>query len=274
MSPNRPTSSQRRGFTFVELLFAVMILGVGFIMVAAIFPVAIRQTQTNLEETSAAALGRDAANMIQRLASDQIMADTGGVVACPDAFWAAIRGNLRLDRDTRRAWTAMYRRNPGETCAQIYLLAVESRNRPTYDVRDITPAGDSPANLQPRNVRVDLTHSADGRDIVEIRQNLTTGNHAAAAEGAYLIVASDGVAGPNTGRVYRLGNARPDLSPTTWELMPGSNTQSDDEDLSGASALLIGRALADPSRPYDPSSNPYEGPAQDIGLYSTFVRVH
>ena len=35
-----------RGFSFTEVLFAVMILGIGFIMVAAIFPVAIQQATT------------------------------------------------------------------------------------------------------------------------------------------------------------------------------------------------------------------------------------
>lgn len=43
----------RRAFSFVEILFAVMILGVGFIMVAAMFPVALRQTQLSNDETMA-----------------------------------------------------------------------------------------------------------------------------------------------------------------------------------------------------------------------------
>mgnify|MGYP003884520069 CR=1 FL=1 len=40
-----------RGFTFTEVLFAVLLLGVGFIMLAGIFPVAIRQAQTSVEQT-------------------------------------------------------------------------------------------------------------------------------------------------------------------------------------------------------------------------------
>jgi prepilin-type N-terminal cleavage/methylation domain-containing protein len=45
----------RRGFSFIEVMFAVIILGIGFVMVSAMFPVAIQQTQMNVED---AAVGR------------------------------------------------------------------------------------------------------------------------------------------------------------------------------------------------------------------------
>src|SRR5689334_12002195 len=47
----RPCNGACGGFTFTEILFALMILGIGFIMVAAMFPVAIRQTQQTVLET-------------------------------------------------------------------------------------------------------------------------------------------------------------------------------------------------------------------------------
>ena len=50
----------RRGFSFTEILFAVMILGIGFIMIAAMFPVAIRQTEATNQETIGASVGRGA----------------------------------------------------------------------------------------------------------------------------------------------------------------------------------------------------------------------
>jgi len=59
----------RRGFSFAEVMFAVVILGIGFIMVAAIFPVAIQQTQMTGEENIAAALARQAASSISQLPS-------------------------------------------------------------------------------------------------------------------------------------------------------------------------------------------------------------
>lgn len=43
--------SVRGAFTFTEIMFAVIILGLGFIMIAAIFPVAIKQGQSSAEET-------------------------------------------------------------------------------------------------------------------------------------------------------------------------------------------------------------------------------
>jgi type II secretory pathway pseudopilin PulG len=60
-------NSSRRGFSFAEVMFAVVILGIGFIMVAAIFPVAIQQTQASSEESSAAATAREAADAIASL---------------------------------------------------------------------------------------------------------------------------------------------------------------------------------------------------------------
>src|SRR6266496_5819408 len=51
----------RRGFSFAEVLFAVAVLGIGFIMVAAIFPFAIQQTQIAMEETVGTATARNGA---------------------------------------------------------------------------------------------------------------------------------------------------------------------------------------------------------------------
>jgi type II secretory pathway pseudopilin PulG len=57
----------RAGFSFAEVLFAVIILGIGFILVAAIFPVAIQQTQSTGEDAAAAAAARQACNVIATL---------------------------------------------------------------------------------------------------------------------------------------------------------------------------------------------------------------
>ncbi len=65
--PGRPTT--RRGFSFAEVMFAVVILGIGFIMVAAIFPVALQQTQATSEENSAGAAARGAAAAIAAAAA-------------------------------------------------------------------------------------------------------------------------------------------------------------------------------------------------------------
>jgi len=44
----------RAGYSFTEVMFAVVVLGIGFIMIAAMFPVAIQQSQLTSEETTAA----------------------------------------------------------------------------------------------------------------------------------------------------------------------------------------------------------------------------
>jgi prepilin-type N-terminal cleavage/methylation domain-containing protein len=62
-------NNARCGFTFTEILFALMILGIGFIMVAAMFPVAIRQTQLTVQETTGASVAKSGASYVARLAS-------------------------------------------------------------------------------------------------------------------------------------------------------------------------------------------------------------
>src|SRR3954469_11304103 len=54
----------RGGFTFTEVMFAVIILGGGFVMIAAILPVAIQQTKSNVDEATASAISQAAVNAI------------------------------------------------------------------------------------------------------------------------------------------------------------------------------------------------------------------
>ena len=70
-SPHRPLSafsiqhsafSISPAFSLVEVLFAVMILGIGFIMVAAIFPVGIQQGRDAIDDTTGRTIARAAAN--------------------------------------------------------------------------------------------------------------------------------------------------------------------------------------------------------------------
>ena len=45
-----------RGFTFIEVMFAVLVMGVGVIMIAAMLPVALKQTQETRESAAAASV--------------------------------------------------------------------------------------------------------------------------------------------------------------------------------------------------------------------------
>src|SRR3954449_6305802 len=60
----------RPGFAFTEILFAVMVLALGFIMIAAMFPVTIRQTQSTMEEATAANVAKGAMDYLQGIASE------------------------------------------------------------------------------------------------------------------------------------------------------------------------------------------------------------
>jgi hypothetical protein len=67
--PLPPSFRRARGFSFTEILFAIMILGIGFILVAAMFPVAIQQTETSRQETVGAAVARGGVGFVQQMAN-------------------------------------------------------------------------------------------------------------------------------------------------------------------------------------------------------------
>src|SRR5436309_10144680 len=54
----RYSNFRGKGFSFAEVMFAVIVLGIGFIMIAAIFPVAIQQSKATNDETTAAATAK------------------------------------------------------------------------------------------------------------------------------------------------------------------------------------------------------------------------
>ena len=156
----RITDRRRRGFSFTEVLFAVMILGIGFIMVAAIFPVAIQQARTSSEETTGAAVSRGAANLLEKVARNSTMPATGlanivvsgdfdgfpppaGLPAVRDNFTlsAAVRGSAIVAADPRFGWVPFYRRsgdplNPDtwSPFAQVIMIPVFARAQSEYVV--------------------------------------------------------------------------------------------------------------------------------------------
>jgi hypothetical protein len=63
----RRRRARQGGFNFCEVLFAVMILGIGFIMIAAIFPVALQQTKQTGEEVIAGSSSRGGVNFMRQV---------------------------------------------------------------------------------------------------------------------------------------------------------------------------------------------------------------
>src|SRR6266550_8059379 len=75
--PRTPNPLSRRGFTFTEVMFAVILLGIGFIMLAGMFPVAIQQTQTNVEESTASTVVQAAKHYLEQTMTQADLPPTG-----------------------------------------------------------------------------------------------------------------------------------------------------------------------------------------------------
>jgi hypothetical protein len=331
------------------VLFAIMILGIGFIMVAAIFPVAIQQTQNNSSEGTAASIARGAvANLQQTLLdsdipritpppgpggfpgrarvysfrdpqtsrpNDKRFGDWLGRQTKPSPDWKypeqlsdRTQGSQIVANDPRFGWVGFFRREPASAYVQLYVIVTQARVRPTYQPQyDLVPPkrGGGMINLQARPVVVGLTSDGDkgggGNDKVDqvIRFEPGSPGFAAVAEGCYVIIANDNLAPgagvsptpPNlatpagarvgwmNGRIYRVGN-RTAGSTTDWELMAGNDfapdpgpdatfgTGDDVKGLTGADAFVVGRTFVGPGEPA-----PFDGPAQDVAVYTTFVQL-
>src|SRR4051794_1822618 len=105
------TRGRRTGFTFIEILFAVMILGIGFIMIAGIFPVAISQTATTQADTIGAAVSAHGTNSVISIGAGlSSIPPTGQVIRFQDAAWDAIKGNQIFPGDRRFAWIPLLKR--------------------------------------------------------------------------------------------------------------------------------------------------------------------
>jgi len=213
--------ARRSGFSFTEVLFAVMILGIGFIMVAAIFPVAIQQAKTSTEETNGAAIARGAVTYLEKIATDSTMPATNNVVVGPDydgdgkapppvlgaqddtdkvTIASVLRGSLVTAGDGRYAWIPLYRRagDPGDRhtwspFAQVFMIPVLARNQSQYlDAHSTMLAAPDIGQSKPGSavpglpiVRGDLIDGKNGApDVIKF-----TSLPQIASEGAYVIVA-------------------------------------------------------------------------------------
>src|SRR5439155_12783083 len=138
-----------------EVLFAVMVLGIGFIMIAAMFPVTIRQTQNTMQDTHGANTAKGALAYLQSIATNVnfpvTVASSGAPPQVRSMFDALVpsgtplpppgyleaRGNFIDPNNPRVAWVPLYRRGfnvdgTPEPYAQVIILVIQSRNRPQY----------------------------------------------------------------------------------------------------------------------------------------------
>lgn len=156
----RRTGGARAGaFSLVEVLLAVMILGIGLVMVAAIFPVGAQWTRESAEETVGQMVARNATAIIQVRYK---AGDMAAVAAGPHPTWLQPLpgiGGLPLSErayafgafppypasDPGHAsyyWTAMVRQTPSDTSGrQFDLFIFVFRKGQTEQTFTQTPPG-------------------------------------------------------------------------------------------------------------------------------------
>jgi hypothetical protein len=274
----------------------VLILGIGFILVAAIFPVALRQTQATSEETVAATIAKGGVSymakynsqaywyapafvapattgtpdgMVHPIGPNAYASDATTLTYVNTTLWPLICGNLILPSDSRYAWVPMYRQVKGQPYVQIILIGVQARNRSFYDSNDLVarPAGTGAASLEARPLTATFNNSVTPNQVTLAD---VAGNNfiSTAAPGAYIVVANDNGASSNgttNGWMYRLGNS---LGSNVFQLAPGNDMAGSTSQPTTATVLIVGAG-------YDnATATTYSGPVQDVANYTTFITVH
>lgn len=255
---DRRSAGGRRGFSFTEVLFAVMILGIGFIMIAGIFPVAISQTAATQEETIGASTARGAVGAISSVPNlAALIPASGQVVRLTDDPWNLVKGNQILPDEPRFGWIPLikrdatdYRGQPPST-AQLIVIPVQIRGEAAFSNADLVQTGtgtSAEAALMPYEVTVDLQDKADAPDECTV-----SGTHVdAAAPGAVIVL-------PN-GKIYRLGDRIND-SATQYYLLAGNDLPLPADNYNGP-AYIVGRRKL---------NGVFTGTSMAIGAYVTFI---
>lgn len=275
----------RAGFSFVEVLFAVMILGIGFIMIAAIFPVSLSQTRMTNEESFSAAMVRGARRYLEQIADEGTLPPTGpgaNVTPAQEPTVHAFRNNINREFvaaemvpgiDARYSWMPFYSRKEGSPYATVYIFPMQVRAQSRYDRLPDVPAD----NTGLGTVTASFTAGA-----IQFQ-----GDEGGASPGAYVLISQVILPNPTAGgslyngRVYRLGNS---LGGGQWEYFAGQEFVRAWNDADGnpitpptqvqeilrAKVFVIGRGLADQSAPLNSRR---EGAGQEIGVYVGLVRL-
>ena len=276
-NPKSPRSNLRAGFSLPEVMFAIIIMGIGFIMVAALFPVAIQQTKDSQESTTAATIAQKAFNIIGQRATAANMPSTGSVAARCEPFWAIYSADSICVEDPRFAWSAIYRRNNDasgnpESFATVWIFVASVQNGSQFDTTDLIPIVPKYPNLHPRLVEFQVT--AQGELLF---RDTSVAAYAKCADGvaanAYIVVADTAANSPVDGRTLRLG----DVSATGRTVQPGNDTSgfSATGGLGGTGwyqGWMMGGALVNKANGF--GANNFQAPAQDVAVYMSYVRIN
>lgn len=88
--PHNLSCRPARGFSLVEVLLAIFILGIGLIMVATIFPVGAKWTRENAEESLAANIARNAEAVIRAKYANGIPVASDGTLNGIPGFYNTV----------------------------------------------------------------------------------------------------------------------------------------------------------------------------------------
>jgi prepilin-type N-terminal cleavage/methylation domain-containing protein len=255
---------RHRGFSFIEVMFAVVVLGIGSILVAAIFPVAIQQTLSTADDAAAAQLAREAMHIITTsTTADQYPANSGVTqpFSSQSALWSQISSNVICQSDPRYAWVPYYSRHTQDGLITITILIVRRSSHPVYTQADTQS---SRGELIPRGVTLqNFQVSPNGSATVDVVKG----------SAAYQSVAPDTFLIGSNGQTFRTGSIKSeDAGTVTWTLHPEVGSFTDDAAFPPA-AQVIGRDWINPS--VDPTQAPtqassaYDGPAQDVAVFNS-----
>ncbi|HEX8915141.1 MAG TPA: hypothetical protein VF796_22510 [Humisphaera sp.] len=227
-------------------MFAVMILGIGFVMIAGVFPVSLRNIADTADETNATAVARGASARLATVVPWADVAPTDGAVvslrqASPGA-WRQVAGEFVWNADPRYAWVPLVRFAGVGEPAQAVIVVLRSRDGRRLGPGDLVspdPASGAPPVLEPLTVTVTLTDGGQAPDTVEFDE-ADARAAVAAGTGALLVVSSDQGDGRSNGRGLRLGRPLDDAG-RRWELQPGSDLAGPQDEAVSARAYLVGR---------------------------------
>lgn len=264
--------SVSRGFTLIEVMFAIIILATAMTMVAGALYFGIHQTNATNDESHAAETGRSAAALLDRVMTAANTPETGKSFSPLDtlALSKAVLGSAISPADPRYAWVAMYQRDTDSRLATVYIIVVRAQTGDAYtaeDLQSFDPTSVYPPTLMPRGVDVQLTDGGPGGvDKIQLGAAGDVLANAAAPD-SFVVINLPGVSGQAAGRIYRLGNLL-DAATHTFALAPGSDLAGPSDNLIGT-ALIVGRPYRDRTKP----AEGFDGTAQDIAIYRTFIAL-
>lgn len=291
-----------RGFTFIELLFAVMILGIGMIMIAAFLTAGASQvnlTQTGFASSARAAEGAAVLRSIWDLQPASFTTNSAG----SEPFWFHPRRlpsgtsfnshafanclGSTFDSQTGAGWIPFYYRpqtlDGTPTNCQFIVVAVQL----SPEANGAFPSLRSFWNLTPSSAPLALASQTPVRlyveNVVELERGLRYGIRfseteawaSALVEGAFVLFEKDQV-----GRVFRLGekvgdvwslNLESDLPLLNPDGLPNNGDEALDASLRQQHAYVIGRRLRDSSQAFS-SSNTYVGSSIVTQVHRCVVR--